>query len=158
MFRPHNRILLRGQASRIEKKKKRKGKEKEKKRRGRRREEGGEKKRKREECSWRTPWMLAILRKGTKIKQASPDFTIFSRPREILRATSLPRLLLHGQPSLRAPSFSFILRVRFSSFSVPRRGLTKLRINVNFLTEWRDLCSFNRAVAYVLASLTVRYW
>ena len=85
------------------------------------------KKRKKRKNAPGTLWMLAISRRETKIKQALPDFTVFSRPREIPRATSP-----FSNPSLCV--FPPLLSIP-SSFSVPRRALTRLWINVNFLIE-----------------------
>lgn len=100
MFRPHNRIFLHGQALRTEKRKKKKETEK----------------RKRKNAPG-TLWMLAISRKETKIKQALPDFTVFSRPREIPRATSpFSNSSLCVFPSLLSipSSFAFVLSLSTS--------------------------------------------
>lgn len=95
MFRPHNRIFLRGQALLNWKKKKKKE----------------TKKRKRKNAPG-TLWMLAISRRETKIKQALPDFTVFSRPREIPRATSSssnPSLSVFPPLFSIPSSFAFVL-------------------------------------------------
>lgn len=77
-----------------------------------------------------------LARRETKIKQASPDFTVFSRLREILRETSPSSTHFH-QPrplSLRYPT-TLSSRPSLPSFMVPRRALTRLRVNVDLLTE-----------------------
>lgn len=64
-----------------------------------------------------TLWMLAISRKETKIKQALPDFTVFSRSREIPRATSpFSNSSLCVFPSLLSipSSFAFVLSLSTS--------------------------------------------
>lgn len=114
MFRPHNRIFLRGQASRTERKKKRR------KKKGR--------------SAPGTPWMLAISRRETKIKQASKDFTVFSRPREILRVTfplvysflKLPRVSYFSfSPRLRS-SLLFNPSTRFNEVTGQRQFLNRV--------------------------------
>lgn len=121
MFRPHNRIFLRGQALRTEKRKKKKETEK----------------RKRKNAPG-TLWMLAISRKETKIKQAC----------RISRSSHGPekfhaRLLLSAIPLSVYFLLYFLFHLHSPSFLVSRRALTRLWVNVNFLIEWHDLWSFN---------------
>lgn len=126
MFRPHNRIFLQGQASRTERKKKKK--EEKEKERSRHSVDAGD------------------LAEGNKNKTSLEGFHgLLTAQRNSTRDFS-PRLLLPKTPPVFPISVSFHAFVHLR-FLTRQRGLTRLRVNVNFLTEEHDLCPFNRVVA-----------
>lgn len=113
MFRPHNRIFLRGQASRTERKKTKKEKGKE---RSRHSVDAGD------------------LAEGNKNKTSLEGFHgLLTAQRNSTRDFS-PRLLLPKTPPVFPISVSLHAFVHLR-FLTRRRGLTRLRVNVNFLTE-----------------------